>query len=604
MGSPFPPFQHLLCCLPPSSASLLPAGYARLLTEKESPLVSYFPAEFCSDLNGKKKEYEAVILLPFLEEERIIDAIATSHCNDLLSEEERKRNTFSKELLFYWKSEGDHASPSLNTHYFPLVSPSHCHCESVENWESVFSAIRERSPQSTRTATFPSLMPCYGGIRHSIQTQKPDRKGREKTHLLIETQKTIIEADLSNLPFAYSLDAMRRVGKEFIGQIMEYDYPRHKLGLIAELFSYEFGCRMSGDPNGDREKTIRVYVLSKEQRTEVRERLKELQRKALNGNPNEPHDFGGLDIDGNMLLLRLRPIFNLSRQQKSRSILPFFSSQLIDIPMCLARPIKSLNLLGGSRSLSQFATDHLNVGDPVVYIGPLNVGTRPIRGSLGKITEVKDTSIIITCHVHVPPSPKIVETENWYDETAVRARLRPAIAGLLDVCLGPVFCYGQKGRISVGLDLKPNFRGSHVSTLVRVRMEKPLLAGVLPAYYYSYVSLDAEKNDTPKRVEYSATAVDIIEAYFRRFGDKLAKAISVEKSGKTFVDYAKLRVGKEGVSEAEFGGRNAQLGEEQNRGLFGVRGRHGLLGRFCMRATDECRNSGYFGRREGSGGGV
>lgn len=75
MGSPFPPFQHLLCCLPPSSASLLPAGYARLLTEKESPLASYFPAEFCSDLNGKKKEYEAVILLPFLEEERIIDAI-------------------------------------------------------------------------------------------------------------------------------------------------------------------------------------------------------------------------------------------------------------------------------------------------------------------------------------------------------------------------------------------------------------------------------------------------------------------------------------------------------------------------------------------------
>ena len=103
MGSPFPPFQHLLCCLPPSSASLLPAGYARLLTEKESPLASYFPAEFCSDLDGKKKEYEAVILLPFLEEERIIDAFATSHCNDSLSEEERKRNTFSKELLFYWK---------------------------------------------------------------------------------------------------------------------------------------------------------------------------------------------------------------------------------------------------------------------------------------------------------------------------------------------------------------------------------------------------------------------------------------------------------------------------------------------------------------------
>ena len=100
--------------------------------------------------------------------------------------------------------------------------------------------------------------------------------------------------------------------------------------------------------------------------------------------------------------------------------------------------------------------------------------------------------------------------------------------------------------------------------------------------------------------------IALINKYYdlAQLGDKLAKAISVEKSGKTFVDYAKLRVGKEGVSEAEFGGRNAQLGEEQNRGLFGVRGRHGLLGRFCMRATDECRNSGYFGRREGSGGGV
>lgn len=604
MGSPFPPFQHLLCCLPPSSASLLPAGYARLLTEKESPLASYFPSEFCQDLNGKKKEYEAVVLLPFLEEERIIKAIEDSRCNETLSEEERKRNAFSKEMLFYWEMEGNHASSSLNITYFPLVLPSHCHYEPVTNWESVFSAIRERSSQSNRVATFPSLMSCYGGIRHSLLKQKLVRKGNEKTHLLAENQKTIIEADLSNLPFAYSLDAMRRVGKEYIGTIMEYDYPRHKLGLIVELFSYEYGCRMKGDPTGDKEQTICAYILSKEQKSEVSERLKELQRMALEGNVNDPHDFGGLDIDGNMLLLRLRPIFNLSRQQKSRSILPFFSSQLIDIPLCLARPIKSLNLLGGSRSLSQFATDHLNVGDPVVYIGPLMMGTRPIRGSLGRVTEVKDNSIIITCHVHETPSPKITETEDWYDETAIRSKLRPEFAGILDVCLGSVFCYGQTGRISVGLNLKPSSRGSHVSSLVRVKPMKPLPVGVLPASYYSHVAIDAKKMRIPKIVEYSDTAVDIIQAYFRRFGDKLKKAISVGKSGKPFIDNAVLRVEIVGVSEVEFGGGNEQLGEDQNQAEFGVRWRHGVYGGFCVRGVDECRIRGYFWRWKGGGGGV
>lgn len=75
MGVPFFPFQQLLAVLPAASRELLPKAYQNLLTQTESPIIDYYPLDFKTDLNGKKQEWEAVVLIPFIDEKHLINGL-------------------------------------------------------------------------------------------------------------------------------------------------------------------------------------------------------------------------------------------------------------------------------------------------------------------------------------------------------------------------------------------------------------------------------------------------------------------------------------------------------------------------------------------------
>ena len=38
------------------------------MTSKDSPIIEYYPPDFKTDLNGKQQEWEAVVLIPFIDE--------------------------------------------------------------------------------------------------------------------------------------------------------------------------------------------------------------------------------------------------------------------------------------------------------------------------------------------------------------------------------------------------------------------------------------------------------------------------------------------------------------------------------------------------------
>jgi 20S proteasome subunit beta 5 len=92
MGEPLKPFEQLMGCLPPSSAHLLPEPYRWLMTESSSPLNEFYPRTFTVDMNGKRWPWEAVVLLPFMDSKRLTNAARNLVDEDLLTEEERKRN--------------------------------------------------------------------------------------------------------------------------------------------------------------------------------------------------------------------------------------------------------------------------------------------------------------------------------------------------------------------------------------------------------------------------------------------------------------------------------------------------------------------------------
>ena len=55
----------------------------------DSPIKDYYPVEFRTDLNGKAQEWEAVVLIPFIDEERLLAAMTEK--NAQLAKEVRER---------------------------------------------------------------------------------------------------------------------------------------------------------------------------------------------------------------------------------------------------------------------------------------------------------------------------------------------------------------------------------------------------------------------------------------------------------------------------------------------------------------------------------
>ncbi|KFO21863.1 5'-3' exoribonuclease 1 [Fukomys damarensis] len=134
LGKPFKPFEQLLAVLPAASKNLLPACYQHLMTSEDSPIIEYYPLDFKTDLNGKQQEWEAVVLIPFIDEKRLLEAMET--CNHSLKEEERKRNRHSECLMCWYDKDTEFTYPSPWPEKFPAIERCHARFKiiSLDAW--------------------------------------------------------------------------------------------------------------------------------------------------------------------------------------------------------------------------------------------------------------------------------------------------------------------------------------------------------------------------------------------------------------------------------------------------------------------------------------
>ncbi|KAJ3108114.1 5'-3' exoribonuclease 2 [Phlyctochytrium bullatum] len=98
LGEPFKPFEQLMGVLPAASRAHIPKVFHSLMTEESSPIIDFYPEKFPIDLNGKKYAWQGVALLPFIEENRLLEAMLPLYKH--LSEDETLRNSKGDELLF------------------------------------------------------------------------------------------------------------------------------------------------------------------------------------------------------------------------------------------------------------------------------------------------------------------------------------------------------------------------------------------------------------------------------------------------------------------------------------------------------------------------
>jgi 5'-3' exoribonuclease 2 len=121
LGRPFRPLDQLMAVLPALSSHALPAACAKLMSSTKeknaidgslnnttngngfvSPVADFYPETFEQDPNGKKQSWLWVVLLPFIDEKRLVAAIDS--VANTFSADERRRNEFGNEVLFVHSS--------------------------------------------------------------------------------------------------------------------------------------------------------------------------------------------------------------------------------------------------------------------------------------------------------------------------------------------------------------------------------------------------------------------------------------------------------------------------------------------------------------------
>jgi 5'-3' exoribonuclease 2 len=101
LSQPFTPMGQLMGVLPAKSAHALPESCAELMMNPLSPIIDFYPENFALDLNGKKALWQAVALLPWIEEKRLLAELGK--ITPTFTPEEQDRNSLGVDYLFVHK---------------------------------------------------------------------------------------------------------------------------------------------------------------------------------------------------------------------------------------------------------------------------------------------------------------------------------------------------------------------------------------------------------------------------------------------------------------------------------------------------------------------
>ncbi|EGE82136.1 alkaline phosphatase D [Blastomyces dermatitidis ATCC 18188] len=234
LGQPFRPFEQLMGVLPDRSKQIVPAAFHELMTSPESPIIDFYPRDFELDMNGKKMEWEAVVKIPFIDEKRLLGAMATKQ--HLLTPAERARNEFGVTLKFTYSPDIEYTYPSSLVGVFPDIAKCHCienvfDLPTMEGLEPVVGLVEGVKLGHEALAGFPSLktLPHNGQLGfHGVSVfQQESRNESMVVTLSAPENRSSVE-----------------LAKQKLGQRVHVGYPflqEAKVSRVSdELFDYMY----------------------------------------------------------------------------------------------------------------------------------------------------------------------------------------------------------------------------------------------------------------------------------------------------------------------------------------------------------------------------
>ena len=215
------------------------------MTEPSSPIIDFYPYNFQLDLNGKKHDWEAIVLIPFIDETRLVAAMKSTAFRrsanktgkePMLTAEERRRNTWGDALRFTYSKELDVPYKSPTPQYFPDLL--HCHCvmsqyelPSMDDLSHRFGLVEGAKIGIQALAGFPSL--------HTL----PYRGHLEAAGVTVFQQASKSESMVITLKNEYEGRKTEDIARQKIGKKIFFGWPYLREGKVNSvsdnLFRYE-----------------------------------------------------------------------------------------------------------------------------------------------------------------------------------------------------------------------------------------------------------------------------------------------------------------------------------------------------------------------------
>ncbi|EEA05616.1 5'-3' exoribonuclease, putative [Cryptosporidium muris RN66] len=98
-GVPFSPYQQLMAVLPPNSGKkCLPFKLYQMMSDEKSPLKEFYPDKFKEDPNGNKQRWKWIVLLPFINQEKLLEHVKPLEVH--ISDIDKIRNRHGMNIIY------------------------------------------------------------------------------------------------------------------------------------------------------------------------------------------------------------------------------------------------------------------------------------------------------------------------------------------------------------------------------------------------------------------------------------------------------------------------------------------------------------------------
>ena len=263
LGEPFLPFEQLLSVLPAASKELLPKELQGLMINPSSPIIDYYPEDFICDLNGKQQEWEAVVLIPFIDEQRLLEAVRPLYQH--LRPEAKERNKHGPMISFTYNADrlGSYQAPQ----YFPVIENNHALPKEVwrSEWEVPISKLRKGIMPNVRLDVFFPGFPTLKHIPHKAKLKADGVRVFEQASRGFNMLLVLEDQGNPNI---------HEVANELLGQEIWVSWPHmmeaRVVGLCDTNFKYslqvkngqEFTSSRKNAPNDEEEFAVKVKTIS------------------------------------------------------------------------------------------------------------------------------------------------------------------------------------------------------------------------------------------------------------------------------------------------------------------------------------------------------